>query len=409
MQSQVIFYDYTPTTLVRRSGYPLRLTRQWTIAMYQLFNSESRLRQTNIATYGLDYVKRELMSTQVGRYKQYRATNPGYLKSDHVLQKILGMVDIPFDGDLPDYYLRVSSIVDRIAGQMGFCTAGHHGRVRNHSHFYGKGVNEIIIAIADDEVTPSQIWFNWRNMSPVRVLSHPITGCGVIELDGTNEIKGLPIGATAVIEVNIPLLACQYHLWRMATAGMAPAGFVFPVAHFLTQVIIPNMLPGHLDVAVGNTLHSLIGGDGYVKVESNMPFYTTDLYPKLEKGLLELANRFTQQTLVYKEILSNIPVFGSETLIQTVRMPDIAYTNQAIWALTIARMPVIAMLLKLDQLAKNVKNDADRNRIRRSLIEAESGKYLVNQLPSDVSIWVNDYIAKNIRPVLDGNPQAQPL
>jgi len=379
--------------------------------MYQLFNTESRLRQTNIATFGLDYVKRELMSTQVGRYKQLRATNPGYLKSDHVLQKILGMVDIPFDGDLPDYYLRVSSIVDRLAGQMGFCTAGHHGRVRNHSHFYGKGVNEVIIAIADDEVTPGQIWFNWRNMSPVRVLSHPIMGCGIIELDGTNDIKGLPVGATAVLEVNIPLLACQYHLWRMATASLAPEGFVFPVAHFLTQIIIPNILPSHLDVAVGNTLHHLIGGDGYVKVESAMPFYTADLYPKLEKGLNDLATRFINQTLYYKDILSNIPVFGSDTLIQTVRMPDIAYTNQAIWALTMARLPVIAMLLKFDQLAKNMKNDADRNRIRRSLTEAESGKYLVNQLPSDVSIGINAFIAKNVLPLLNTSPQAaqQPL
>lgn len=374
--------------------------------MYQLFNTESRIKQTNIATFGLDYVKRELMNVQVNRYKQLRALNPGYLKSDHLLQKILGMIDIPFDGDLPDYYLRVSSIVDRLAGQMGFCTAGHHGRVRNHSHFYGKGVNEVIIAIADDEVTPAQIWFNWRNMSPVRVLSHPIMGCGIIELDGTNDIKGLPYGATAVIEINIPLLACQYHLWRVAVHGLAPEGFAFPVSHFLTQIVIPNLLPSHLDVAVGNTLHSLIGGQGYVKVESDMPFYTADLYPRLEKGLQELATRFCNQTLYYRDILSNVPVFGNDTLLQTVRMPDIAYTNQAIWALTMARLPVVAMLLKFDQLAKNVKNDTDRNRIRRSLSEADSGKYLTNQIPSDVAAGIANFIATNVTPLLNTSPQA---
>jgi hypothetical protein len=178
------------------------------------------------------------------------------------------------------------------------------------------------------------------------------------------------------------------------------------VSHFLTQIIIPNMLPGHLDVAVGNTLHHLIGGQGYVKVESNMPFYTADLYPKLEKGLQELATRFCNQTLYYRDILSNVPVFGNDTLIQTVRMPDIAYTNQAIWALTMARLPVIAMLLKFDQLAKNVKNDADRNRIRRSLTEAESGKYLVNQIPADVAAGIANFIAENVTPLLSKSPQA---
>ncbi|MNO19212.1 hypothetical protein D3C76_89400 [compost metagenome] len=368
--------------------------------MYTLFNNEAPLRQTNISTMGLDYVKRELMNVQVSRYIEYRRMNPGYIKSDHLLTKLLAMVDIEFDGNLPDYYLRVSSIVDRIAGQMGLCTGAHHGRVRNHSHFYGKGVNEIVIAVADDSLTPLDIWFNWRNMSPVRVLSHPISGCGILELDGDLAFKGLPAGATAVLEINIPLLACQYHLWRMATSSLAPEGFAFPVSHFISQIIIPNMLPSHLDVAVLNTLHSLIGGTGYVQVPSGMPFYTTDLYPKLETGLKELAARFSRETYTYANILMNVPVFGKDNLLQTVRLPDIAFTNQALWALTIARLPVVAMLLMFDQLSNNQKNDADRNRIRRSLIEAESGKYLVNQLPGDVSAQVNAYIAANIKPYL---------
>lgn len=368
--------------------------------MYTLFNSDARLRQTNIATYGLDYVKRELVNNQVDRYKQYRAINPAYLKNDHILSRLIGMIDVPFDGDLPDYYLRVSTILNRIAGQMGMVTSAHHGRVSNSSYFYGKGVNEILIAVADDDITPTQIWFNWRNMSPIRVLSHPIMGCGIIELDGTGEFKGLTPGSTAVVEINIPLLACQYHLWRMATSSMTPEGTVKPVAHFLTQVVIPNMLTSHLDVAILNTIHSLIGSTDYVLVDGVMPFYITDLYPKLETGLKELVARFSRETYFYKEILANIPVFGQDTLLQTVKMPDIAFTNQAIWALTIARLPLIAMLLKFDQLSRNVKNDSEKNRIRRSIVEAESGKYLVNQVPGDVSGWVLGYIDKNIKPYL---------
>ncbi|MNF17046.1 hypothetical protein D3C80_2203530 [compost metagenome] len=58
------------------------------------------------------------------------------------------------------------------------------------------------------------------------------------------------------------------------------------------------------------------------------------------------------------------------------------------------------MLLKFDQLSKNEKNDADHNRIRRALMEAESGKYLVNQIPSDVSANVMRYITDNIKPYL---------
>ena len=368
--------------------------------MYTLFNTEARLRQTNVVSFGLDYVKRELLGVQVERYKQYRAMSPGFIRSDHLINKILNMIDIPFNGDLPDYYLRVGSIVDRLAGQMGLVTAAHHGRVRNHSHFYGKGVNEIIIAVADDNLTPGEIWFNWQRMSAVRLLAHPISGCGIIELDGSNDFKDMPNGATAVIEINIPLLACQYQLWRMATNALAPEGKVFPVAHFISQVVIPNLLPSHLDVAVLNTLHSLTGATDYVRVVSDMPFYTTDLYPRLEKGLQEVLARIAGATYTYKDILAMVPVYGNNNLLQTVKMPDIAFTNQAIWALTIARLPAIALLLKLDQLSRNVKNDSEKNRIRRSLREAESGKYLVNQIPPMVAAWIAQYIEQNITPYL---------
>jgi hypothetical protein len=358
------------------------------------------MRQTNIATYGLDYIKRELMANQVERYRQYRAINPSFLKNDHILNRIMGMVDIPFDGDLPDYYLRVSEIVNRIAGQMGMVTSAHHGRTRDKSQFYGDGVTEIIIAVSNDDISPSDIWFNWRKLSPIRVLSHPIMGCGIIELNGTSSFKGLHPGATAVIEIDIPLLACQYHLWRMAISNTSSAGASAPMAHFMTQVIIPNMLGSHLDVAILNTIHSIIGSTDYIKVDSNMPFFTTDYYPKLMDGLKELVGRFSRETYVYKEILMNIPVFEKDTLFQVIQMPDIAFTNQAIWALIIARMPLIAMLLKFDELSSNQKNDSDRNRIKRCLIEIESGKYLVNQVPSDVSTNARAFIDKNIRPYL---------
>lgn len=370
--------------------------------MYTLFNTALHVRQTSTASMAFDYVKRQVMDVQVAEYKQYRSINPGYLKSDHVLHKILGVIDIPFTGDLPDFYLRVGTTVNRIASQMGFCNGASHGRVRNTSDFYGKGVKEIIIATTDDSITPMDIWFNWRKMSAIRVLSHPVMGCGIFELDGTTEIKGVPDGAVAVIEINIPLLAAQYHLWRMATSSLAPEGFVYPVAHFLTQVVIPNMFPSHLDVAVLNTFHHLLGvGGEYVNKEHDMPFYLADHFPRMEAALKVIAEKFIKQTATYKDILANVPVFGGDTLLDTVKMPEIAYTNQAIWALTIARLPCIAMLLRLDYLSRNFKNDAERNRIKRSLTQAESGKYLVNQIPADVAKYVADYIARHIKPYLE--------
>ncbi|MNF98730.1 hypothetical protein D3C84_816010 [compost metagenome] len=160
------------------------------------------------------------------------------------------------------------------------------------------------------------------------------------------------------------------------------------------------MLVSHLDVAIMNSVHSLLGSTDYVLLESDMPFYLADFYPRIEKALRDIVEKFSSQTHTYMDILSNIPVIGKDNLLQVVRMPDIAYTNQAVWALMIARLPVIAMLLRFDYVSNNRKNDADRNRISRSLKEAESGKYLVNQIPGDVADYVASYIETNIKAYL---------
>jgi len=57
-------------------------------------------------------------------------------------------------------------------------------------------------------------------------------------------------------------------------------------------------------------------------------------------------------------------------------------------------------LLKFDAVSSNAKNDSDKNRIRRSLKEAQSGKYLVNQLPANVADYVAGFIAEHIEPYL---------
>lgn len=369
--------------------------------MYTLFNNPRSIRQTNVTVFGLDYVRKVLMDTQMDRYKQYRGMSPGYLKSDHILMRILQSINVEFVGDLPDYYLQVGQIVNRMAGQMGLVTAAHRGKVIKDGYFYGKGISEILIANSNDEVTIADIWFNWRSLSSIRVLSHPVYGLDMVELDGSNPFTTALPGSIAVLEIDIPLLACQYQLWRMAV-GTDSSGFVQPVQHFLTGMVIPNMLPSHLDAATVNTVHHLLGATDLVTGNSDMPFHTTDLWPRLSKGLGEVVERLTKQNTTYIDMLSNIPVFSvdGKNGLDVVKLPDIAHTNQAVWALTIARLPYIAMLLKIDAVSDNVRNDSEKNRIRRSLIEAESGKYLSNQIPKEVAEHIARYIDENIRPYL---------
>lgn len=369
--------------------------------MYTVFNTVPRIGAVNIATIDLDYVRTVITENQIPRYKQYRYENPGHIKSDHLLLKILNMIGVEFDGDLMSYHARVAAQVNRIAGSMGLSNSAHHGRVFDKGAFYGDDINEIIVT-ATDTISPRDLWMNWENMTSVRALSHPINGTTVLELDGSLKVPGEFKLRTniAVLELNIPLLACQYQMWKMAQRLQSVRADAIPDTYFISSVVLPNLMISHLDIAVLNTMAFMLGLDGTFEPKTNLPFYLNDLSGRFEKGLEDILKRYTVQTTTFNDMLDNIPCFGAETLLRAVRMPEVAFTNQVIWALTAARLPLVSFLLKLNSVNNNAKNDMVINRFRRSLIEAESGKYLSNQLPGPVAEYFKEYIKQNIQPYL---------
>lgn len=367
--------------------------------MYTVFNTVPRIGSVNITNIDLGYVRKVVLD-QVARYKEYRYQTAGYIKSDHLLLKILNSITVDFDGDLLSYQNKVASQVNRLSGSMGLCNSAHHGKVFDKGTFYGDNVSEVIISV-DDSYTPRELWDNWENLPSVRALSHPVHGATVLELDGSLKIpRGNGEVHLAVMELNIPLLACQFQLWKMANRSRSARGEVIPDSYFISQVVLPNLLLSHLDIAVLNTIGYIAGMSGTFEVKTNLPFYLTDVTGRMEKGLEDVLKRFLGQTMTFNDILTNIPCFGKDSLLEAIVMPDLAFTQQVVWALTIARLPLVAFLLKVNAENNNAKNDMILTRFRRSLIEAESGKYLTNQIPTSIKEEIAGFIGANILPYL---------
>lgn len=369
--------------------------------MYTAFNTVPRIGSVNIATIDLDYVRTAIKESQLSRYREYRYQTPGIVRTDHLLLKVLNMINVPFDGDLLMYQNRVAAQVTRITGSMGFSSSAHHGRVFDKGAFYGDDISEIIITTTNT-YTPRELWNGWENMSAVRALAHPINGPTVFELDGSLRVPpALRSGVKlAILELDIPLLACQFQMWKLSNRTQAQRPDVIPDGNFISQVILPNLLMSHLDIAVLNTMSDMLGIGGTFEVKSNLPFYLTDHSGRYDSGLEDILRRYTVQTTTFNDMLVNVPCFGAETLMQAIKMPEVAFTNQVIWALIATRLPLVAFLLKMNSVNHNAKNDAYVNRFRRSLIEADSGKYLKNQIPAPVAEYFEEYLDKYVWPYL---------
>lgn len=369
--------------------------------MYAVFNTAPRVGSTNISTIDLDYVRNVVMGEQVARYQEYRRVTPGIIKSDHLLLRILNSLNIEFDGDLFGYYNRVASQVGRLTGSMGMANSSFHGKVFDKGTFYGDDISEIIIT-AHELVDPRDIWNKWEGMSCVRALAHPIRGVGILELDGDLRLpsRARDSAQLAVLVLNIPLMACQYQLWKMSMRATSVNAGALPDGQFISSVVLPNLLKSHLDIAMLNSLSYQVGIDTSYDLPSNMPFYTTDVSTRLNGGISDLLDRFTSQTFTFPEILRNVPVYGANNLLEAVRLPDVATTNQVLWALTAARLPLVAFLLKLNSLNNNAKNDTYLTIFRRTLIEAQSGKTLENQVPRELAKYFAQFINERIEPFL---------
>ena len=366
--------------------------------MYTDFNTVPRIGAVNIATVDLDYVW-GVVAEQVARYREYRYVTPGYIPSDHLLLRILNSLNVEFDGDLMGYQVKVAAQCSRLAGTMGLTSGAHHGRLHK-GHFYSKDISELYV-VTTDVVAPRDLWTRWERLSAVRVLSHPIRDVTVLELDGTINTSPLSAGGmnVAVMELNIPLLACQYQLWKLGERSRRMRAEAVPDSYFISQLVVPNLLDSHLNVAVLNSLCQKVGMEDTATVVSNLPYYLSDVSTRYNRGLDEVLKRFTVQTTTFNDMLMNIPTPGGR-LMDAVRMPEVSFTNQVLWALVMARLRLIAFLLRINVVNGNAKNDAYLIRFRRTLIEADSGKYLSNQVPVALQTGLATFIDQNLRPYL---------
>jgi len=360
--------------------------------MYTLFNTDPVIRGGGVvytkANYALDVLKRD-----TDRWVDYRHLNVASVDSSHFLVKLLQTINIPYTGNIEVYRSQVEQRMGQYSGVMGMTSNLHRGRVHHPGVFYGSQSWEVLIATDEDFSLTN---WDWANASPIRVLSHYRSDLGIESLDGDSKTTE---SGMAVITVNIPMLACQYQLWR-ASGLSGQEGMERRMSQFLLMYPLTNAVYSHLDVCFFNRICRRQMGVPTGETYRKLPFYTTDLRQRFEQEADKILTnlRVTKQTFV--NTLMDIPAFVSDSALQVNRLPKVPFTSQLIWALIAARLNSIAFLLNLGNEMDNDTNTHSINRIRRCLVEVDSNKTLSNGLPSDVSNYLRGYIDQNIRPYL---------
>lgn len=345
--------------------------------MQKLFNMDRGVNQGAFSipwwTYIHDSLTRNLNQV-ITHYRRF----PVAVESSHFLIKLLTNIGIYRNTTFEQFCDTVFAKSLGSVTPLGMTSALSRG-VLFDGVFYGEGVKEIIIA-HDEDFNLQDARQNWRDLEPVKVLSHPKSDLGLMIPNGTsyNAEEGL-----AVISINLPMLAVQYREFRLLEDRIAEESGESPrsIMQFIHAYPLNNMLRSHLDCVLFNRLNNTLQGIPFGYCKKRHPFQLLDVTSKLNELNKLQIELFKNSHRKFDGVMKEILLVTCNNLQEFSVLPECAPTRQVIWALAVARIPILAFLARSSGKDWRTINGSDVNRIQRSFGLWHTDKALRASLP----------------------------
>lgn len=307
----------------------------------------------------------ERLESNFRKLRDHYQNSGGAADSRHILIRALLNLTGNYRTAPELYYDYVLNNYDNACRAEKITTYANIGAVHRNGHFYGRGSDEIYIAI-EAVGKPADIFANWRNQSPVKVLRHPYMDFNLNLPDG----RGF-VGGTAVFTIDFPMLGVMYQAWRLEEDAK-PQGTQETVAQFIYQYVLPGMLPSQANVAMVNRVMSFaFGYDTGIQVKGKHSIAV----PTPESYVNTIAAQFDDWAVnagrPFEQLLQSFPVPFKDRHTQHVAdvvVADGVFRNkQTLWATTTAQIPLLGWLLLIDTTTESHANVGDKVDIRRDL------------------------------------------
>lgn len=334
--------------------------------MYTLFNETIWGSSGVTITYPKYEQALKGLRLNLERVVEYNRKYPRATNSNHFLVKLLTSLNVPLGMDVNIYRDRVTEVAEGQGMAMNLTSSLSRGRVFSPGVFYGKGSYEIIIAHSEDwDIT--NIEEEWEDYRPVTFLTHPKADLDIDLPEGQQ--NSAETGLTVML-VNVPMLACQYRMWRMRE-WMINSEAQRTKMQFVASYPLTNSLHSQLDIALLNRFQRIYRGDPVGRSLLTRPFALTDWYRQVDFALDQMAVDFCRRKMSFDQALLWIKGVSNWTMRDAVRIPSMAPTRQVTWALGMARASLVKFLLDW-----TIENNNDRNKAYANVIKLETSRLL---------------------------------
>lgn len=348
--------------------------------MFNLFNSRTSLNVSQIMPKQWPNAKGVLkrnLATVINFYHSHSMA----VASDHFLVRLLQSINVPQSLETDRYYDNVVDVSMNLSMALKMTSSYYQGKVFD-GVFYGQGNTEVLVSV-ETEFNPYEATQLWTRLMPVQVLRHPRSDMALNLPNGRN--TGSESGI-AVITINIPMLAIMYRAFRLneMKAHEKDGDSQRSLMMFVHMYVLPNMLPTHLDYAIFNRFMCFSNGNPLGDSLQRHSFYTIKEIGVLDTALKSLVTYFEKTRISFTAVLRNIPCINKQNLDYALMLPEVAYTRQIIWALALARIPVIMELVRIANATNSKMNREDFNAIAKFLALVRNDKLMPNALPEHV-------------------------
>lgn len=362
--------------------------------MFTLYNSPSgqNIREVNLGRFErILNVHRNNLSRVIHFYRRSNYT----VASNHILVRILQNLPSGEGLDLAQYRDRVDDHVDELTRAMELTSPVNVGRSVTPGHFYGTGTEEIILTHSHP-FSIGEFRSRWQQEAPLTFLRHPKSDLCLNLPDGESDLGGEGV---VVVNVDIPKLACQYRLWREREERVNPGAHHTPM-QYVYRHPLTNSLASQVDIAYFNMLRDIFFGKGINDVPHQHPFFLNTNFERTREGLVDVLHSYLNRRISFGEVLESIKPISSASLQEALAIPSMAYTRQVKWALTIARLPLISMMLLWDERTGGSFNRSEIRQVERSLRQLRSDRALSNLDQGNLTQIVGQELNDGIRSFL---------
>lgn len=314
-------------------------------AMIEIFDIKEVGSRGTIETPKLDYHMRKQVEA-LNKAKKYYQNYPDFVSSNHILARLLYVLDYDMVNPTECFYRAVSDNED-IALNLGFGSSVHEPKRQS-----GFSLEDTMIVSTLETRNTLPTTVDWKTINPIKILYRQGTeGEYQLPTDDRNEVKGVQ-----VIGIDIPLLAYMFAMFKKTRN---PETEVVTTSEFVARYLLPNTLLSQFDCIIANVLWG--NNNLHDSWDDSTAFSKVDHLSDIKEELSELKEETKGKTMLAVDFLKSIPTTQG-SLLDTRFNYNGSSTTNTLWFETVCNLPVSLAVLE----SVNIDDDnAVMNRLAR--------------------------------------------